>query len=385
MRARAAIMKIKPGKWIRNRRKGATIVLIAIILPVLIMILGFSVDLANMQRVRTELRTATDLAAKAAADELSATNDTAAAITVGKSIAALNLVSGESLTLEDEDFVFGRSVEQTDGTWLFTAEETPPNAVRLTGRRTSDSADGAVHLYFGFLYGRTNFEPEITATSAFVNVDICLVLDRSSSMKLAVSDPSGGMGSGDPRKCVAPMSDSRWVAVESAVNTFMARVSASTSNEQVAVVTFASDNTSSCGETNTAATIDANLTTNVTLINTAMSTRSSGVWNGSTEIDAGISLAQTVLTGALSRPLANKIMIVLTDGVYTGSDPVPNATTANAAGITVHTITFGVNANQPHMQSVAQAGGGSHFHAPDAETLNDVFNELAGTIAILTE
>jgi len=350
------------------------------------MILGFSVDLANMQRARTELRTATDLASKAAADELSATNgDTVAAIVAGKSIASQNVVAGDLFTLDSGDFAFGRSVEQTDGTWLFTANQTPLNAVQVNGRRTSGSADGPIHLFFGFLYGHPNFEPEFTSTATFIDVDICLVLDRSSSMKLAVTDPAGGMGSEDPRKCVAPMSDSRWIAVDGAVSTFMTRISASTSNEQVAVVTFASDNTSSCGETNLAATVDADLTTNATTINTAMSTRSSSVWNGNTEIDAGINLAQTVLTGAQARPLANKVMIVLTDGVYTGSDPVPNATAANVAGITIHTITFGINANQTDMQDVAQAGGGSHFHAPDTTTLNSIFSELAGKLTILTE
>jgi len=57
----------------------------------------------------------------------------------------------------------------------------------------------------------------------------------------------------------------------------------------------------------------------------------------------------------------------------------------NVDDITVHTITFGVGANQSDMQAVAAAGHGQHYHAPDPSTLNDIFYKLAGTITILTE
>ncbi len=40
----------------RRQREGAIIFLMALLLPVILVIVGFSVDLANMQRVRTELR-----------------------------------------------------------------------------------------------------------------------------------------------------------------------------------------------------------------------------------------------------------------------------------------------------------------------------------------
>ena len=92
-----------------------------------------------------------------------------------------------------------------------------------------------------------------------------------------------------------------------------------------------------------------------------------------------------MLTGGMARPWAEKIMIVFTDGVYTGANPVPEAAAADAQGITVHTITFSQGANETDMQAVAAAANGRHYHAPDAATLNAVFRELAGTITILTE
>ena len=132
--------------------------------------------------------------------------------------------------------------------------------------------------------------------------------------------------------------------------------------------------------------VDQDLTPDLSLITAAMTSRSNSVWNGMTMIKEGIHEARHVLKGPAARPLAEKIMIVLTDGAYNGGDPVPEAAnTYNSHDITVHTITFGAGANQTDMQAVAVAGHGRHFHAPDPETLSDIFHELAGTISILTE
>ena len=49
-------------------RRGAMLVLIAICLPLIVILAAFAVDVAWMQLVRTELRTATDAAARAACD-----------------------------------------------------------------------------------------------------------------------------------------------------------------------------------------------------------------------------------------------------------------------------------------------------------------------------
>ena len=95
--------------------------------------------------------------------------------------------------------------------------------------------------------------------------------------------------------------------------------------------------------------------------------------------------SQVLSDPLLARAEADRIMIVFTDGHYTGSDPVPDAAHAKTLGITVHSITFGNGANQSHMQSLATAGGGRHYHAPDAATLSDIFEELAATVAILTQ
>ena len=53
-----------------NLRRAAMLVLIAVTLPLFLIMAAFTVDVAWMQLVRTELRTATDAAARAGAKEL---------------------------------------------------------------------------------------------------------------------------------------------------------------------------------------------------------------------------------------------------------------------------------------------------------------------------
>jgi hypothetical protein len=62
---------------------------------------------------------------------------------------------------------------------------------------------------------------------------------------------------------------------------------------------------------------------------------------------------------------------------------VPAATAADGQDIIIHTVTFGDGANQTDMQAVADATGGRHYHAPDEETLEDIFREIALTLPVL--
>jgi len=78
-------------------RKGAIVVLFALLLPVLIVILGFCIDYANMLRVRNEAQVVADLSAKAAADTLARSspdeNPVALARQAAKDVAATTLVA----------------------------------------------------------------------------------------------------------------------------------------------------------------------------------------------------------------------------------------------------------------------------------------------------
>lgn len=354
-----------------RQRQGSIFILLLFLLPIIVLVGGFAVDIAYVQRTRAELRSATDLAAKAAAMNLSQFSDTTLATNKAIEICADNKVAGQSLTVTAADVLFGSATRQVDGTYDFVENGSPTNAVKVTGRRTASSSDGPIISFFGHMYGHQNYEPEISAFAAFIDVDICLVLDRSGSMKLPVVE-------GDPYdpdyQNLPPEPNSRWFALDGAVRTFLTVMNGSSAQEQVSFVTFASD-----------VTTDVDLTTNMSPIYTELDDRLVTVWNGSTDIHAGIVQGESVLTGMNSRPLAQKVMVVLTDGNYTEDDPVPAATSAAGQDITIHTITFGEGADQTTMQSIASVANGNHYHADNAGDLTAIFQEIAATLTVLID
>ena len=93
-------------KLIRSRdrlRRGAMLPLIAILLPVLVVFLGFSVDLAYMQNTRMELRSATDAAARAGAVELVQNESSSKSRAAAKAMAESNIVVGKPLKIRDAE------------------------------------------------------------------------------------------------------------------------------------------------------------------------------------------------------------------------------------------------------------------------------------------
>ena len=179
---------------------------------------------------------------------------------------------------------------------------------------------------------------------------------------------------------------SRWGSAATAVNAFLDAVATTRPIEHVSIVSFSS-NASSCGRSVQSATIDSGLSINYSQARTAITQLSSQPVIGGTNISAGIDRGVQVLTGAGIRPFAQKTMIVMTDGQWNeGRNPALAARDAAARGIKIHAITFSENADESAMRNVAVEGGGKHFHAPDGETLKEIYEEIAFTLhIILTE
>ncbi len=372
------------------KRHGVMLPLVAILLPVVLVLMGFAVDLAYMQYTRMELRAATDAAARAAATMLSQTDNEVAARNRAKQIARMNHVAGKPLQLDNGDVEIGRSEPDDNGRWIFVSGGTPPNAVRVNGKRTGNSKSGSVPLFFGSFIGRSDFEPEQTATASFLNVDICLVLDRSTSMKLDIDDDTAGMYTSDPRFCSPPRSSSRWKALDSAVRVFTETLTDSPAEEQVALVTYSSDLSGYrpplCGAFKDPSSLDSKLNTDISLIDTEMDRLTDSVWNGNTHIEAGMRTGLDELTHpGRSRKYANKVMIVLTDGYENVGSARLAAQDCRDAEIVVNAITFGDYADEATMSDVAAIGGGRHYHDTTSAALERVFRELAAEIARITE
>lgn len=367
-------------------RRGLIVVLFALLLPILIILLGFSIDYANVQRVRNEARVISDLSAKAAADTLARTGgDVDLARAAAKAVALENKIAGEFHQLQDDEIIFGRAVLQnSSGKWAFNAATTPFNSVKVNARRNSGSPQGRVPQFFGIFYGHPHFDLEQTATASFRDVEICLVLDRSISMKWKVN---GATSDSEKAllKCAVPNNESRWRSLDIAIDEFIDTLRGTPVHERVAMVTFATSGTSTCGTTSTASSLDQPLTTNLNAIESSMNDYNTSVWLGGTNITAGLEEGRLHME-ASANPNRDRFIILFTDGVANGGgDPFDEATACADAGIVVHTITFGDGANTADMIITATNGGGEHNHADNALELRTIFKRLAGSFAILTE
>ena len=368
----------------KSNRDGAMVVLFALLLPILIVILGFTIDYANMQRVRNEIQVVADLSAKAAADTLASTGDIAAARSAAKRIGSLNHVGGDALTIDDNQIVFGRAVPDSNGRYAFTEGATPFNSVKVFAERMEGSANGPLDLMFGRFYGRPSLEIQKSATASFVNVEVCLVIDRSGSMKRPTQKPEGEDLETNTT-CKLPNNGSRWVSVSNAIDIFLGELDATAVQEKVALVTFASNCTDCNGITISESTLDVPLTVNLTAVRNQMDNLSNSIWFGNTNVTSGLFLGRTHMNSA-SDPSAERVIILLTDGKYNeGGSPMAEASSAAASGFTVHTITFSDEANQGDMVALAAAGNGIHHHADTDHELREIFRRLANTFTVITE
>ncbi|WP_231603006.1 vWA domain-containing protein [Neorhodopirellula pilleata] len=331
-------------------RRGAMLILIAVMMFMFLITMAFSIDIAQMHLARTELRTASDAAAGAAATTLAETQDTAAAIARGQQIAAANHVNGAPLLLAPSDFDFGKSERQNNGKFQFTLGGSPLNGVRVDGRRTAGSRSGAIPLLFGNVTGTTTFEPQVSATSTFLERDITLVVDRSGSM-----------------------AGQKFADLVRALQTFRQVLDTTPIKEQVGLASYSDD-----------ATEDAQLTKDLNNIIGAIARIRVG---GFTSISRGMEAGRGIVLRGRPPQFVERTMIVMTDGQHNrGIEPRVVAQVLAADEVTIHTITFGAGADIARMSEVATIGGGRHFHALSGQQLIDAYREIALTLGtILTD
>jgi Ca-activated chloride channel homolog len=327
------------------------LVLVCVMIVAFLVTVAFSVDIAYMNLTKSELRSATDAASKAAAETLARTQDRSAAIIKGQQIALENRVANKPLQLRDSDFTFGRSAADASGKFVFSNVNTPINSVRVIGQRTNASLSGNVSLFFGRILGVNSFQPEELSTATFIQRDIVLVVDRSGSMN----------------------DFNKFNELRSAVGVFISILDSSPVEERVGLASYS-----------TTETEDVQLTDNLPLINNAFLRMPV---DGFTNISGGIDAGGRIMARGRSRDFVERTMIVLTDGLQNRGRPARIAAQEQAAlGTTIHAITFGTDADQSSMRDIAQIGGGRFFHANNGAQLRQVFEEIALTLStILTE
>ena len=178
-----------------QNRRGAVLPLFAILLPVLIMLCAFAINVAYMQLTTTEMKVAADAAARAGGRAWSEDQDLTAARQLAAEAALANTVAGEPLVLStadgDGEIEFGLSTRLDNGYGRYeftkvdsadvesgTAEAT---SIRVNAQRLA-SGSGSISLLFGGVGTSKSFEPVVSSICTQVDRDIALVLDRSGSM-----------------------------------------------------------------------------------------------------------------------------------------------------------------------------------------------------------
>lgn len=378
-----------------SHRKGAMLILVVAMLMAIVAMSAFSVDVAYMQLVRTQLRATTDAAAKAAGEALARQQTGAAAILAAQKTASRNPVAGRTISLQAKDIQLGRVVGNVDGSWTFKNGQTPYNAVRVTNSMAAGSQTGAVPLLFGHMLGNPTFGPAEQATVAHLENEVVLAVDRSHSMCFDLTDSSWSYAPKNPYK-IKKVTDyytaphptaSRWASLAIAVNDFLNIAGGVTTPPHVALVTWGSTMTDSKATPTSwqAVVRETPLNTQYQPMRNAISQRGSKMMMGGTNLSAGMDEARIVLQA--SGKLANKTIIMMTDGQWNqGRNPLAAAQDCQAAGIVVHTVTFLPESDQQTMKDVATMTGGRHYHADDQAELQIVFQELARSLPIvLTE
>ncbi|VVC02924.1 von Willebrand factor type A domain protein [Candidatus Bilamarchaeum dharawalense] len=97
---------------------------------------------------------------------------------------------------------------------------------------------------------------------------------------------------------------------------------------------------------------------------------------GSTCIECGLDNACAELVSSRARPLANKVVILLTDGVSNVGDSVSGAVYCRDRDVVVYTIGFGNDVNDVELTNIALLTHGDYYFAPNAQTLTAIFNNI---------
>ena len=179
-------------------RRGAVLPLFAVLLPVLLILCAFAINIAYMQLTKTELKIASDAAARAGGRAWSFHQSVSQAQLFARRAAVRNYVAGKTVRLTNDEIEFGSADRSNNGLGRFgfeakdtgavAAGSVEANAVRVLARFTDASRNGPVNLLMGGVGNRKTFSPELSSVSTQLDRDVALVLDRSGSMAYGVFD-----------------------------------------------------------------------------------------------------------------------------------------------------------------------------------------------------
>ncbi len=356
-----------------RHRPASALALLVVLLPVALAISAYAINVVYMELARTQLQVNTDVATRASGRVLAVTGDRGRAIEAAQRMLSLNNFVNQRLSVTENNIVFGASTRTAATERYSFSPSNNPNAVQF---RTNGKM--SVPMLFPTMGVPVTFRPIKQAISTQSELDIMLVLDRSGSMAFGSTEgqatmflmgPPLGWKFGDP---VPPYS--RWNDAVLAVDNFLSYLSSTVHDEHVGLVTYADKSN-----------FEQSLTTSYPNIQNALLSHSRQFNGGSTNIGGGINFGANGLADKSSaRPWATRVLIVMTDGIWTsGNDPMLAAQAAAAQDIVIYTVTFSDEADQGKMAAIAKVGRGLHFHATTGAELADAFQKIAHSLPTL--
>ena len=361
-----------------TKRRGATMVAVVAILPLLFLLASMAINLSYIQVARTRVQIATDAAARSAGRVYVENYDEAAALAAAQEMATLNPVFNKVIPITAADLEFGLCHRNTHNKAYTFTPQSNGNAVRVRTHAFSAGTGTSLNPIFPTFGVNLDIRPLCTATNAQTTLDIALVIDRSGSMAFSSSEVASGTPTnpsgwawGDPIPA-----GSRWLDLVAAVQGFTNELEVTAKDEKVALCSYA-DNGS----------IDLDLTEAYADIHSHIHSLSSSFAGGSTNIGDGIQKGLDAIDGPGNRPWATRAVIVMSDGINTvGPDPLTVIENAIADTIPIYTVSFSDQADQVLMQQIADDTGGTHYHAEDAAQLIAAFRDIARRLpSMLTE
>jgi Ca-activated chloride channel homolog len=366
-------------------RRGAMTVLMAIVLVATTVVCLLVVNIAYIEMARTDVQTAADLTAKAAANELGLTQDPKRMTDIANRVMARHqLNNGRSMqmdTIQQGILNQDRSKDRFSLTHGTLSAGSTQGAIRLVA--SQPAAFGSSMVPFPFP-GISDIQIVREASAGRTDVDLVLCIDRSASMAWDQSNvpflyPNGTKGLDNyfrpPDKSL-----SRWASLTTAVKTLNSILEDKRIPGQVHIglVTFASDYRFGLF-TSKVATTDQTLTSNPSLIVNALDRIGSKPIIGDTNISAGLKLVEACRNdGQLRSQTGVKILVVMSDGLRTeGAAPDEDAAALAENGWVIHTISFSAQADKSLMTNLAALGGGVHYHAPNGNALVQAFRDIA--------
>jgi Flp pilus assembly protein TadG len=163
----------------KRTRRGIIAVLSAVLLIIMLAMVAFAVDVGYIGMLETQLQTAADSAALAAAGSSNLTQD--GMRQVAQAFAQYHKVAGRTVMLNSADDIQFGTWDPTSKTFSTVQDSQLPTAVKVTVK--VDAAHGGnASLFFGRALGRSSVTSQASAVAVCNPRDICFVVDLSSSM-----------------------------------------------------------------------------------------------------------------------------------------------------------------------------------------------------------